>query len=191
MRSFLGLPMPDDLAEDLERRAATVQAGRVVPAENLHLTLAFLGDQTLQSLTALDDELQVIMAEAPTLRWGPPDFFGGARTRVLALTVEPDPALLALHSRVVRAVRDAGINYPSARFRPHVTIIRLNPEDDTRQQMRLQELILSGRLSGLPEVVADMFSLYRSRLRESGARYERLADYPLDIIPHERAAHGS
>ncbi len=187
MRSFVGLPLPDDLAEDLERRAATVQAGRVVPAENLHLTLAFLGDQTLQSLTALDAELVMIRAEAPRLRWGPPDFFGGTRTRVFALTVEPDPALMVLQARVVRAARLAGVMLPAARFRPHVTVIRLNPEGGARQQGRLQDLILSGRLTGLPDVMADTLTLYRSHLRESGARYERLADYPLDIIPAEGA----
>lgn len=187
MRSFVGLPLPDDLAEDLERRAATVQAGRVVPAENLHMTLAFLGDQTLQSLTALDAELVSVMAAAPRLRWGPPDFFGGSHTRVLALTVEPDPALLALQARVVRAVRATGISLPAIRFRPHVTIIRLNPEGGARQQRRLQELIFSGRLTRLPDVVADTLSLYRSHLRESGVRYERLADYPLDTLPAEKA----
>lgn len=187
MRAFVGLPLPDDLALELERRAEAAGVGRVVPAENLHLTLAFLGDQTLQSLTALDAELMMLRADAPRLRWGPPDFFGGARTRVFALTVEADPALMSLQARVVRAARVAGVTLPAMRFRPHVTIIRLNPEGGARQQRRLQELIFSGRLAGLSDVMADTLTLYQSHLRESGARYEHLADYPLDTIPAEGA----
>ncbi|MBW7921563.1 MAG: RNA 2',3'-cyclic phosphodiesterase [Rubellimicrobium sp.] len=183
MRAFVGLPLPDDVADDLARRAAGAGAGRVIPAESLHLTLAFLDDQPQHLLAALGAELDLIHAPAPVLRWGAPDFLGSPRNPVFALMVEADPALVALQARVIRAARDTGIALPATRFRPHVSLLRLSARDGTRARERLQHFILSGALTGLAPVVAEVLTLYHSRLDERGARYESLADWPLEIAP--------
>lgn len=180
MRTFIGLPLPEDTSTDLERIAMGAGVGRVIPAENLHLTLSFLEKQSPSVLATLDAELAMIHAKAPDLEWSQPDILGGARTRVFALTVQPAPELLGLHTQVVRAVRGVGIDLPGVRFRPHVSLIRFSDKPTARERDRLQQLIFSGQLAGLPSVRADMFSLYRSHLNERGARYERLVDYPLD-----------
>ncbi len=179
MRAFLGLPLPDEVTEDLARRAASAGTGRAIAPGNLHLTLAFLDDQPLTALAALDAGLRHLVAAPVRLEWGPPDFLGGGRRRVLALTVLPAPELLTLHARVGRALREAGIALPAARFRPHVSLLRLPASPDRRAQVRLQGLIMGGALAGLAPVTVGRFALYRSHLASDGARYEILADYPL------------
>lgn len=180
MRVFIGLPLPPDLADDLASRAGAVGAGRAIAAENLHLTLSFLGEQPQHAVSALGTELGLIRAAAPLLHWGAPDFFGSPRNPVFAMNVAPDPALVALQSRVVQAVRAVGIDLPATRFRPHVSLIRLSARDGARARDRLQHFILSGALTGMEPVLADTLTLYRSRLDERGARYEPLADWPLE-----------
>lgn len=180
MRAFVGLPLPPEVAEDLNRHAAGAGVGRAIAAENLHLTLAFLDDQPPSMLAALGAELSLIRAAAPMLHWAAPDFLGSSRNPVFALMVAPDPALVALQARVVQGVRDVGIAFPAVRFRPHVSLIRLSARDGARARERLQALILSGALAGLPPLRAEVLTLYRSHLGEKGARYERLADWPLE-----------
>lgn len=183
IRAFVGLPLPWDAADLLARRAAGIGAGRPIAAENLHLTLLFLDDQPEGALADLHDELALIRSPALSLRWGPPDFFGGDRTRVFALTVAPDPALTALYARVRAAARAAGIATGADRFRPHVSLIRLPGRIDPAAQARLQGLIGRGVAEGLPPAPVARLCLYRSHLDRGGAWYEELADYHLSDSP--------
>lgn len=181
MRAFVGLPLPDDMAEALARRAAGAGVGRAVAAGNLHVTLVFLDDQPEMALVALHEELERIALPAPVLRLGGLDFFGGGRSRVLAATVAPDPALAALRDRVRAAARSAGIALPHDRFRPHVTLVRLPPRSDPAAAGRLQALIGRGITADLEPAVAGRLVLYRSHLDRAGAWYEELADWPLGL----------
>lgn len=181
MRSFVGLPLPPDMAEALARRAAGAGVGRAVAADNLHLTLVFLDDQPETALAALHEALGQGVLPAPVLRLGGLDFFGGGRSRVLAATVAPDPALATLRDRVRAAVRAAGIVLPHDRFRPHVTLVRLPPHSDPAASSRLQALIARGITADLGPAPAERLVLYRSHLDRAGAWYEELADWPLGL----------
>jgi 2'-5' RNA ligase len=45
MRVFVAIDLPDEVRRELETLQNALPVGRPVPAENLHLTLSFLGDQ--------------------------------------------------------------------------------------------------------------------------------------------------
>ncbi|WP_372887905.1 RNA 2',3'-cyclic phosphodiesterase, partial [Shimia sp.] len=124
MRAFLAIDLPEDLRAQVAALQAGLRAGRPVPEENLHLTLAFLDDQPQAMLVALHEALNALDCPGFDLELAGLDLFGGKRPRLLYLRVKPAPALLALHRSLKEAARRVGMDLPRTRFRPHVTLAR-------------------------------------------------------------------
>lgn len=177
MRAFLGLPLPDALAGPLSDLAQEVPVGRPVAHENLHLTLAFLGEQPEARLATLATEISTADLPGASLAPGGLELMGGERVLAVVMT-GPE----ALHARLMRKVREAGIELERRRFRPHVTLARL-----PRRLSREEEERLAGFLSRgappLPTAPAEELALYRSQLGPEGARYDILAAWPLGPAP--------
>ncbi len=72
MRLFLAFELPKDLrariAERIQPLRSTLPPASWVPAERLHLTLAFLGEVEEPLVAALDGALRPVFAAAPRLR---------------------------------------------------------------------------------------------------------------------------
>ncbi len=109
MRCFLALPLPEALIAPLLAVQGAVPVGRAVPEENLHVTLAFLGEVAEADLRELDLELGGAALPGCFLQVAGLESFGGRAPKLLAAALRPDPGLLALHGRVARACRAAGI----------------------------------------------------------------------------------
>ncbi|MDQ1710743.1 MAG: 2,3-cyclic 3-phosphodiesterase [Frankiaceae bacterium] len=134
MRAFVAVvPPPPALASlvaAVEPLRAAYPAGVTwVPAERLHLTLAFLGEVTDPVAAALGDGLRLAVA-----RIAPFDVRvagGGAfprpeRPKVLWAGVAGDVDALDRLARVTRgAARDAGVRLERAPYVPHVTVARI------------------------------------------------------------------
>ncbi|SEW09007.1 2'-5' RNA ligase [Aliiroseovarius sediminilitoris] len=176
MRSFLALPLPDDLAAQLAGFAGRLRVGRAMPEENIHLTLAFLGEQPVQALEDLNTELEVWRAPPATVDLAGLITMGGVVPSVLALKAD---GVDALHNQVKQVIRRAGITLPHRRFRGHVTLARLPHTPTANDAPALGRALEAHGAIRYPTVTLDTLSLYRSDLRPDGARYQRLADYPL------------
>lgn len=178
MRCFLALPVPEPLIPLLLAAQDVVAVGRAVPEENLHLTLAFLGEQPDYALAELDAALGAVLPGC-ALALGGLVSFGGRRVKLLAAGVVPEPGLAALRSSVVAAVRAAGIDLPRERFRPHITLIRFGAglRDGDRARFETGVAQAAG-LRSAPEP-AGALRLVGSVLTPGGAIYETLAEWPL------------
>ena len=171
MRLFIALDLPAGVRAELAAwaDAAAPPEVRRVPAENLHVTLAFLGSRS-------GDEAAAARALLPALArplgdlvtagalWLPP-----RRPGVLSVALAADEALAALHEELVAALAEAiGFVPERRRLRPHVTVGRVRREAriDTRRVFD----------PPAPELrfPARSVVLYRSRTAPDGARYERL-----------------
>ncbi|WP_171175436.1 RNA 2',3'-cyclic phosphodiesterase [Ruegeria sp. HKCCD8929] len=167
MRSFIAIPMTEDAAQALIRQQQRLQTGRPVPRENPHLTLAFLDDQPEEILEALHEDLLRLRFDPFTLSLsGIGQFDSSIHTAVTA-----SPELTALQNQISRTARHAGIVLPRRRFRPHVTIARLQPNTAPI----LDESTTTFRY---PDMLVTQFALYASILHPKGARHECLATYP-------------
>lgn len=124
MRAFLAIAMPEHVAEDLAALAAHLRAGRAVAPEDLHLTLAFLGDVSLAQLDALHLGLQMLHVAPFPVRLAGLDLPDPNAPRSVYIRADGGAPLADLHARVQRAVRGAGIDLARSRFRPHVTLAR-------------------------------------------------------------------
>lgn len=179
IRSFVALDLPDPAASALETWQAGLPAGRAVPPENLHLTLAFLGDRETAALEDLHLALTRLRPQRFEVRLSGIDLFGGAGRAVVAAGVRTTAELTALHHALGGAAHASGMVLERRRFRPHVTIARLprGPGDGARG--RLQAWISATATRPAIIFEAQSFSLYRSDLHPDGARHTELARYPL------------
>ena len=98
--------------------------GRKVDADNLHLTLAFLGNQHRDWLTLLEDVMQSLMPEAFTMQIDAYGYFSKPRIAWAGPTSPPD-ALMRLQRSLWQGLLDCGLRLkPVVGFRPHVTLAR-------------------------------------------------------------------
>ena len=164
LRLFLALQLPPDVVEALagwqNRELGAAGGARLVPRENLHVTLAFLGSRPAGELPAILDVLHRAAADAqsPCL-----DVTGYRETRSVGMLTLADEAgtAAALARRLHGDLEELGVYRREARaWLPHVTVLRF------RQRPRL-----SPRTPSLRWVSSDA-AAFLSRLHPSGARYE-------------------
>ena len=115
---------PDDQTRTHLRRLQESVVGRKVNPENLHLTLAFLGNQAkslMPMLAALIDRLPGQSFTVGIDRYG---YFSKPRVAWAGPSETPAP-LLALQQSLVEELNAAQVPLkPDPKFRPHVTLAR-------------------------------------------------------------------
>lgn len=122
LRLFFALPCPPELAEALCLwRDGLALGGKPVAADNLHLTLAFLGQQPRARL----EELQLLAAgiEAPPFDLQL-DRLGGHRGTLWLEPARLPEALSALAGELQQRLLAAGIPLDTRPFRAHLTLLR-------------------------------------------------------------------
>lgn len=174
-RLFFAL-LPDEAVREQLRqlqKGLDQAGGRPVPAENLHLTLLFLGNVEADKIDAVRGIAAGIAGESFDLTL---DTLGGFRqnnARVLWLgPSEPPPELGLLHQSLRRQARKIGLRIGTGVYRPHVTLIR---KADLRGKLP-EDLPLGIRW------MACRCALIASELRPSGPHYKALVikDLPRD-----------
>lgn len=178
MRAFVGLPLCNEALAALERAQEALGTGRLVAAENLHVTLAFLADQPVEVLEALHDGLAEIAAPAMALQFSGVAVKGRRVPSLVWAAVEDDPHLAALRHDVRRAARQAGINLRRERFRPHVTLARFGRSHPARRD-RLEDWLATHGTFRAGPFSADRMCLYQSNLTPEGPIYQTMAVYRL------------
>lgn len=130
---FVAVIPPDEVIEDLEeflapRREAA--AYRWTPAEQWHVTLAFAEHVPDRAYDELVDHLHAATAKRSPMRMrlvGGGAFPDPARARVLFAALDTDVDELGRTAIGARnAMSTAGVRIDGQRFRPHVTLARMN-----------------------------------------------------------------
>ncbi len=174
-RLFVALPLPSRVSDALLDTMEGVDAARWQDADNLHLTLRFVGAVDGRLADDLHLALCAVRAAPFALQLrGVGHFEHKQRGRALWAGVAPSPALDGLHSAVEMACRRAGLAAETRKFLPHVTLARLNRSSGDFAGW----LTRHGRLAPEPWEVRAM-ALYQSHLTEHGAHYEVLETYRL------------
>jgi RNA 2',3'-cyclic 3'-phosphodiesterase len=172
-RLFVALELPEEIRGLLARwggRHLAKRGGlRIVPPDNLHVTLCFLGWREESEVESLGALVAACAEPVADLGLGPPVWLPRRRPRVLAVELEDGGgALAALQARVADKLEaQAGYQRESRPYRPHVTVARVPSRVRlTRADQELPETPTSAPFEG------TAVTLYRSRLRRDGAVYE-------------------
>jgi 2'-5' RNA ligase len=145
--------------------------GRVIPPENLHVTLLFLG-QVSESRFAAVQQAGDACANEPAfeLSFDRAEVWG--RANLLCLTTSATPAeATALAEKIRHSLREETLGTSEHEFRPHITLARDLP------RRRHPEPINSLRTK------VNEFVLVESRPGPSGSQYSVLARWPLVSLP--------
>jgi 2'-5' RNA ligase len=162
MRAFLSLNPDPQTAMDIDRWSALCWLGieRRVPAQNLHVTLAFLGEISQQTEADINEYFSTSAAgETCQLTFDKVGYW--PQPKVLWLGCESVPASLNVLAQRCRTLANrVGIRVNGKRFEPHITLAR-NPASPP--QPPLTDPAFTVRF--------DSIQLCESFLDKRGARY--------------------
>ncbi len=178
MRAFLAVEPSEAARDALEAVQQALPEGRAVPREQLHLTLAFLGDQPEAALAELDAALTGFRLPGFDIRLTGLGCFG--RPDVLWAGLADPAPVVALQARLKAAIHGAGIVLERRRFRPHVTLARFARPPEP---LRLARFIETWSAFPCPPVRVEQIVLFASTLTKAGAVHEELARYPDTALP--------
>ena len=164
----------------IERLAPECEGVRWTRAENLHLTVRFIGPAEPDDVQSLVDQMLQCTADAPPLDLRIEDvgcFGRGSHVRTIWAGVnESTGALSELADQVDRALDRLGFPSEGRRYSPHITLGRVK-EDRTRG--RIREVVESTAFTPFHQPVDDLV-LMASRLASRGPTYSVLARAALD-----------
>jgi RNA 2',3'-cyclic 3'-phosphodiesterase len=173
IRLFCALRLPDDfrsaVVEWQHGALAAADDVRIVPPENLHVTLAFLGHRPSAEVPAISAELRAAARAASPILLRPRRY---RQTRSVGMLELDDAvnsaAALAdeLHGRLERI----GVYRREQRpWLPHLTVVRFR----SRPRLDVDP-------PGIGPVVPSDAALYHSVLRSRGAQYEVVDAFALN-----------
>ncbi|GAB5498414.1 MAG: RNA 2',3'-cyclic phosphodiesterase [Pseudohongiellaceae bacterium] len=184
LRLFLGLsfPLHEQLAplhEALHTVAVDEPSLRISPAQNLHVTLKFLGTVKREQVAEIHALCAPICARYQPLELTSQGI--GLFKNSLWVGVADDDQLAALADDLNEAARLLGVADDVKGFVPHVTVARFGKE----ARPKLTSLLEKFATTEWGKFGAQKCYLYQSETLQEGARYFILKGYPL--VPHEAA----
>jgi 2'-5' RNA ligase len=183
LRLFCALRLSHDVVDGLVRwqqrelrgRRTPLPGERIVPRENLHLTLAFLGGRPAGEAPAIGAALRTAAAEAADLRL---TVRGYRETRSVGMLTFDDEGerAAAVAGRLHGLLEELGVYEREKRpWLPHLTVLRFREQPGLRP-----------RLPDMGTVVPSDAAVYISRLRPGGAEYEILESVDLGHVESGR-----
>lgn len=176
MRLFIAIELPAELKQALGKLRCDLPDARWVPAEQMHLTLAFLGEMEEENAWRLRAELARIQLPPFTLALtGTGCFPHRQRPRVLWVGLAPEARLAQLAAAVQGAILACGLPVEERLFSAHITLARLR-FPATREGGAFLDQPLPAPPSSF---FVGEFLLFQSRLTPQGAEHLPLARFPL------------
>ncbi len=159
------------------------QGVRIIPPENHHITIYFLGETSTSTVDQLREELKTIDFKPFTLKLGNFETFPPITKRsnryVLHLNVmRGDDDLKMLYQQVMEIVTQLGFPRERRRFRPHLTLARIKHPKPRVVAVLRDLLALDDSDLSFPEITITSFQLKKSTLTPQGAIYDNIAVFP-------------
>jgi 2'-5' RNA ligase len=187
LRAFIAVEIPGGIQQKIHRETSNLRKGidslvRWVPAQNMHLTLKFLGDVSPNSVEFIQ---QMLRTEAGNISCfdihlaGLGAFPNLKRPRVLYVGVQAPAALDALARGIDSASRRLGYEPEERPFSAHLTLGRVRQNVNTADQQQIRRAIESTQVDLLGTARVDSVHLYKSDLNPGGSVYTRLYSAPL------------
>ncbi len=157
----------------MQRLRPCCESGRFVQAENLHLTLAFLGEVPTEKLGEVREAMDSVSAEPFLLHVGGFGYFRREGGDIFWAGVERSEHLTGLYRQLYTQLQSRGFHLEKRAFRPHLTLARqavLKKEYDhgafvaPTKKMRVEKITLYQ--SERPGGILKYTPVYEKILRE-------------------------
>ena len=169
-RLFLAITPNSAQLDTLTQLQASLDGeGRLVPRDNLHMTLAFLGQCNEAQQEALSETLARLAHQRrlPAFEVTLNTLAHWSEPQILCLKGEArDPQLLSLYNQCQRLAQQLGLHTSEHNFQPHITLKR---KAQALPDIKSPSLTLKGHA----------LHLYHSRSSEQGVQYEIVASWTL------------
>jgi 2'-5' RNA ligase len=188
LRIFIAVDIPTHLQQLIQQKTEPVRKVlgtslvRWVAAQNLHLTLKFLGDVSPASLDMLTQMLRAEADLVPAFDMqvsGFGAFPGPKRPRVLFIGIQAPAALEALNRGIESACTRLGYASEGHGFSPHLTVGRVRQGIPPEGQQKIRTTLAQTMIDSLGTARVDSVHLYKSDLKPTGSVYTKLFSAPL------------
>jgi 2'-5' RNA ligase len=153
-----------------------------VKAENLHITLAFLGwtpDDRLDDVTSAARQAAAGVSRFLMTLEGVGRFPERGRPRVVWIGIAAGAAsVLQLEAGVAADLRSRGLRFDDRPLSPHLTLARIPGDASSAEAKTVAAAVLSLAAPRL-EFTVDAIAVVQSVLSSKGPRYTALATVPL------------
>lgn len=175
-RLFIALELPESCRRKLVSLGMPIRGVRWLATDQLHLTLAFLGEVSGEAESNLREKLAGVHVPPFILPIQGVGTFGGSYPHAIWAGVgTAHPHLFALHQRIHDALLAAHFNPELRPFRPHVTLARLR--DVSAQTLR--PFLKSHESEDFCLVEVAAFTLLSSKAGPEGSIYTAEMRYDL------------
>src|SRR6267142_5220829 len=169
-----------NLAELLVELRALSSQPRWVRAENLHITLKFIGEVQVEKLGDIRVALSAVHSDrSVTLDFRGVGFFPNEkRPRVFWAGIEASANLARLASDVDSTLERLGVPPEKRPFSPHLTLARFEPPGLPE---KLRATIQENAKREFGSFAVGEFHLIESKLKPGGAEYTTLETFPFVV----------
>lgn len=175
-RIFIAISIPDFIIEEIEKCQRGIPKAKWIKKENLHITLQFIGEISIEDLKNIRQILKMIKQEKFNIRIKNPKVFYRKFQKILWLSVEPEEPILILRNKILKELSKNQIDLKKEEYTPHLTIARLeNPIPKV-----LNDYLMTYENFSTEEFTIDSYTLFSSILTPSGAIYTEEEIYFLD-----------
>jgi RNA 2',3'-cyclic 3'-phosphodiesterase len=187
IRSFIAIKIPSEIQKRIDTKVADIRNHLVgtpirwLPAENIHLTLKFLGNVIPEKLNHLAD---ILCAEVnhyiPFLLpiEGLGMFPNNQKPRIIWVGLERSDELITLYHGVEKVCAKIGFVSDDHSFSPHITIARVRPTINSNDILKVRQSISFCTFNFGKPLISSV-TLFKSVLRPSGPVYTELYSIPL------------
>jgi 2'-5' RNA ligase len=181
VRLFIAISLSPEIRNDfsalLDKLSPLAPLAKFVPAENLHLTLKFLGEVPRAKLDAVCTTLSRIRSGHPvTLAFRSLGFFPNERNpRLLWVGVESSSELKSLAADIDHAMHKLGFPLENRDFIPHLTVARFYKPG---LPPKLHAAVIENSSRSFGSLTATEVHLIQSKLKSSGAEYTIQQSFP-------------
>jgi 2'-5' RNA ligase len=176
LRAFLAI----DIEEQLFDKIREIQDSligikddlRLVPPENIHITLEFLGNVPLSMVDEISRIMQAITLEPFHLEFKGVGVFNPKFMRVVWIgTGDGSDNVISIAEDLKKQLKSLNMKITKKKFTPHATIARVKSKRNTRELSKsIQEL----SVIEIGKMIVTSFKLKKSELRPGGPIYTDL-----------------
>jgi len=188
IRAFIAIELSSEILHRLDQVAKELKSKlinmpvRWVPADNIHLTLKFLGDVSIANLEMLTKILGGVVSVHHSFEISA----GGLgaypkihQPRVIWIGLEVPPELLAIQHNLELETARLGYTREERPFSPHLTLGRVSRNATPAETQAISKVLETTKVGFLGATRVKTVFLFRSDLNPGGAVYTRIFSAPL------------